>query len=114
MQQVHEGAYDFTRFTVLGHRYLFKQFEVIDIGGNKGPELVFAWAARYLAWSLFRSRKVGRIVGIAVGLLMRPLQVFVSKESMYDAPSGVYFMGKKRDGYILTHKELIKLYEGAI
>ena len=30
LQQVHEGAYDFTRFTVLGHRYLFKQFQRID------------------------------------------------------------------------------------
>ena len=27
MQQVHEGAYDFTRYTVLGHRYLFKKFK---------------------------------------------------------------------------------------
>jgi SAM-dependent methyltransferase len=27
MQQVHEGAYDFTRYTILGHRYLFKKFE---------------------------------------------------------------------------------------
>ena len=42
MQQVHEGAYDFTRFTVLGHRYLFRKFESVRLGGNKGPELVFA------------------------------------------------------------------------
>ena len=36
MQQVHEGAYDFTRYTVLGHRYLFRQFHALSIGGNKG------------------------------------------------------------------------------
>ena len=52
MQQVHEGAYDFTRYTVLGHRYLFKDFEMIGIGGNKGPELVLAWAFRYFVWAL--------------------------------------------------------------
>ena len=38
MSQVHEGAYDFTRFTVLGHRYLFKQFESIDFGGFLGAK----------------------------------------------------------------------------
>ncbi len=27
MQQVHEGAYDFTRFTDSGQRWLFRQFK---------------------------------------------------------------------------------------
>jgi len=30
MQQVHEGRYDFTRFTHLGHRFLFRKFEEIE------------------------------------------------------------------------------------
>ncbi len=112
MQQVHEGAYDFTRFTVLGHRYLFKKFEAIKFGGNKGPELVFAWATRYLVWSITRSRKIGRLFGLAVRLLMRPLESLVSKASMHDASSGVYFFGRKLNSHDLTHKELVKLYEG--
>lgn len=112
MQQVHEGAYDFTRFTVLGHRYLFRSFELIKIGGNKGPELVFVWASRYLAWSLTRSRLIGRFVGITLGLLMRPLEYVTSKKSMYDASSGVYFLGRKSVNNILTHKDLIDLYKG--
>ena len=29
MQQVHEGAYDFTRYTESGHRWLFRDFELI-------------------------------------------------------------------------------------
>ena len=36
MQQVHEGAYDFTRFTESGHRYLFKNFDCINSGFTKG------------------------------------------------------------------------------
>ena len=32
MQQVHGGPYDFTRFTPLGHRRLFRQFEELDSG----------------------------------------------------------------------------------
>jgi ubiquinone/menaquinone biosynthesis C-methylase UbiE len=36
MQQVHEGAHDFQRYTALGHRYLFSSFDVMKIGGNGG------------------------------------------------------------------------------
>ncbi len=112
MQQVHEGAYDFTRFTVLGHRNLFKKFEAISFGGNKGPELVLAWSVRYLAWSITRSRKIGRVVGLSFGLLMRPFGWLVSKESLFDASSGVYFLGRKSPDHTLTHKALIGLYRG--
>ena len=42
----------FTRYTVLGHRYLFREFEMIEIGGNKGPDLVLVWSFRYFIWSL--------------------------------------------------------------
>lgn len=113
MQQVHEGAYDFTRFTVLGHRYLFKEFEMIEIGGNKGPELVLVWALRYFVWALTRSRKLARIIGLGFGLIMRPLAILMSKASMYDASSGVFFLGKKATlKTSISHKDLIRLYKG--
>jgi SAM-dependent methyltransferase len=113
MQQVHEGAYDFTRYTVLGHRYLFKDFEMIKIGGNKGPELVLVWALRYFVWSLIRSRKLARIVGLSFGLLMRPFAMMTSNKSMYDASSGVFFLGKKAKlKSPISHKDLISLYKG--
>ena len=113
MQQVHEGAYDFTRFTVLGHRYLFKEFEMIKIGGNKGPELVLVWALRYFIWSLTRSRKIARLVGLGFGLLMRPFASLMSKASMYDASSGVFFLGRKSESRsTVSHKDLISLYKG--
>lgn len=113
MQQVHEGAYDFTRFTVLGHRYLFKEFEMIRIGGNKGPELVLAWALRYFIWSLTRSRKIARLAGLSFGLLMRPFASLMSKASMYDASSGVFFLGRKSElKSTVSHKDLISLYKG--
>lgn len=112
MQQVHEGAYDFHRFTVLGHRYLFKRFQLIAMGGNKGPEVVFAWSVRYLVWALFRSRTLARIAGLSVGLLMRPLGKLVSARSLHDASSGVFFMGEKSHDQTVTHKELVSLYSG--
>ena len=113
MQQVHEGAYDFTRFTVLGHRYLFKDFEMIEIGGNKGPEFVLAWAVRYFFWALIRNKFLARIIGIGFGILMRPFAPLMSKKSMYVASSGVFFLGRKAESIkSISHKDLIKLYKG--
>lgn len=112
MQQVHEGAYDFTRYTVLGHRYLFKRFEAIDFGGNKGPEVVLAWAFRYFVWSITRSRKLARIVGLLCGLMMRPFVFLTSSKSLHDASSGVFFLGHKSANHDLSHKDLVKLYQG--
>jgi SAM-dependent methyltransferase len=39
MQQVHGGPYNFCRFTVTGHSFLFRDFAAIDMGGNGGPSL---------------------------------------------------------------------------
>ena len=37
IQQVHEAAYDFTRYTESGHRWLFRRFDLIDSGACVGP-----------------------------------------------------------------------------
>jgi ubiquinone/menaquinone biosynthesis C-methylase UbiE len=37
MQQVHEQAYDFVRFTESAHRWLFRDFKLIDSGSATGP-----------------------------------------------------------------------------
>ena len=111
MQQVHEGAYDFTRFTVLGHRYLFKNFTSIDIGGNKGAGVALAWSIKYFLWALFRSKRIASLLSLPFTILLRLLEKFVDERSLYDASSGVYFLGKK-NSETLTHKNLAKLYKG--
>jgi len=40
LQEVHEFPYDFTRFTSLGHRRLFRNFSEIDSGPVAGPATV--------------------------------------------------------------------------
>ena len=114
MQQVHEGAYDFTRFTVLGHRYLFKRFEQIDIGGVGGPEVALAWSIRYFFLALTRNKLFARLLGAGARFLLRPFSKLMSRSSMFDASSGVYFLGRKpkKQSQPLTHKELISLYRG--
>ena len=44
MQQVHMGKYDFTRFTHLGHRRLFRKFEEICSGPACGPGMALVWS----------------------------------------------------------------------
>jgi len=112
MQQVHEGAYDFTRFTVLGHRYLFKNFSTIKYGGFAGPETVLAWSIKYLVWSIFENRRFAQIVGRFVSLALKPIQLLTSERCLFDASSCTYFMGEKKHVPQVTHKALVKLYKG--
>jgi SAM-dependent methyltransferase len=112
MQQVHEGAYDFNRYTVLGHRWLFKKFELIDFGGIQGADVVLEWSLRYFTWAITGKYNLGRLFGFIFGILIRPFRVFVIKESLFDSASGVFFMGKKVPTNYLSHKNLISLYNG--
>ena len=59
MQQVHEGAYDFTRFTVLGHRCLFKYFEKNDSGGIRG-RVVLAGQSAFIQ-GMIRNNLIAKI-----------------------------------------------------
>ncbi|MFN3171109.1 MAG: class I SAM-dependent methyltransferase [Hyphomicrobiales bacterium] len=111
MQQVHEGAFDFTRFTVLGHRYLFRDFEMIDCGGNKGPAIALAWSIRYFFWALLRSATMARFIGLLSTFALRPFEFLTDRRALHDASSGVFFLGKKSNRRI-KHGDLQALYEG--
>ena len=111
MQQVHGGGHDFTRFTVLGHRYLFRHFRLMAMGGNRGAEVALVWSLRYFTWAVTGSRILFHLAN-GFWLLLRPFGVLVREKSLYDSPSGVYFMGSKSDKLEVTHKQLVGLYKG--
>lgn len=111
MQQVHEGAYDFTRFTESGHRYLFRRFDLIESGSNGGPGLQLMWSADYFVRSLFRSRIAGKIAKLAF-VWAQLLDRFIPEEYAVDGASGVYFLGRKTDRTI-SPQEIIEHYGGA-
>lgn len=112
MQQVHEGPYDFGRYTVTGHRFLFKNFELIDMGGNGGPCFVLAWSVKYLVWGLTRSKVAGNAAAVPLYLAARFLDRLVSEKSLWDASSGVFFLGQLGDGEPAKMKDLPALYRG--
>lgn len=115
MQQVHGGRYDFTRFTHLGHRRLFRRFEAIDCGALCGPAMALAWSYRYFLLSFVTTPILRRFIGVFARLTSFYLAyldyLLIDKPGTLDAASAYYFMGRKSD-CVLSDKHLIELYKG--
>lgn len=117
MQQVHMGRYDFTRFTHLGHRRLFRHFQEVDSGPVGGPGMALAWSYQYFLLSFTKRKGLRKLIKLFTRLTSFYLQYFdrylVHQSGVFDAASGYYFMGRKDTG-VLSDKELIQLYKGNI
>ena len=115
MQQVHGGRYDFTRFTYLGHRRLFRKFEEIDSGAICGPGSALAWSYMYFLLSFTTSKILRMIIKFFARLTSFYLKYFdyylINQPAALDAASGYYFMGRKAER-VLSDSDLITLYRG--
>ena len=115
MQQVHMKQYDFTRFTHLGHRRLFRYFEEIKSGPNCGPGMALAWSYTYFLRSFATSKAMVRLLTVFAHTTSFFFKYFdyylIDKPGSYDAASGYFFMGKKTNDP-LTDKELITQFRG--
>ena len=115
MQQVHMKQYDFTRFTHLGHRRIFRNFEEVSSGPMCGPGMALAWSYSYFLTSFTTSRTIYRCLTMFARLTSFFLKYFdyylIDKPGSYDAASGFFFLGKKSD-YCLSDRELIGLFRG--
>jgi uncharacterized protein YbaR (Trm112 family) len=117
MQQVHAGKFDFTRFTHLGHRRLFREFTEIESGAACGTGMALAWSYCYFLQSFFRNKLLGQIAFAFGSLTSFWLKYFdyllIKKPAVYDAASGYYFLGQK-SVETLSDEELLKSYKGTI
>lgn len=117
MQQVHEGPYDFTRFTHVGHRRLFRDFGEIESGIACGPGMALAWAWQYFLMSFTRTsrgRTLAKGVARMTGFFWKYFdRMLAHRGASYDAASGFYFIGHLC-GHRLTDRQVIQLYRGAI
>jgi SAM-dependent methyltransferase len=109
MQQVHEGAYDFTRFSRSGHRWLFRDFEEIGSGNIGGPGQSLIWSFRYLVRALTGSNK-GATLTSAPFFWLRYLDRFCRGDYAADAANGVYFLGR-RSTTTLAPGDMIAYYQ---
>ena len=111
LQAVHEGPWDFTRFTESGHRWLFRAFERLDSGVVAGPGLVTSWALDHLVRGWTRSRLLGQAARLASSWLAA-FDRFVPESLATDGASCVYFYGRRSE-HTLTPHEIIAHYRGA-
>lgn len=111
LQHVHEGAFDFTRYTESGHRYLFRGFCVEDSGPIAGPGTSCVWALRALLTGLCRSHRLGRILTLPF-FWLRFLDRLIDREYGSDGACAVFFLGRRSEREA-TPQEVIGFYRGA-
>ena len=115
MQQVHGGRYDFTRFTPLGHRRLFRHFDQIAAGSGAGPATVLAWSYLYFLRGFASTRRgaqaaavIARLTGFWLKYLDR---IILERNGAQDGSWGYFFLGRKAST-ALDDRELLALYRG--
>jgi SAM-dependent methyltransferase len=111
LQQVHEGAFDFTRFTESGHRWLFRRFDEIDSGVVLGPASQLLWSIEHVVRGMFRSVTAGVVAKLLL-FWLRHFDRLIPSVYASDAASAVYFLGRKSD-IAIGPKDMISYYKGA-
>lgn len=110
LQQVHEGPYDFTRYTDSGHRYLFRDFGRIESGAVAGAGTQLAWSIGHFVRALTRSRSAGSLAQLCVAWLPR-MDRFLDARHSLDSASSVFFYGRKSSARV-TPEAIIAYYQG--
>jgi len=115
MQQVHGGAYDFTRYTMSGHRRLLRKFKEIKAGAIAGPGSALAWSYVYFLFSLFgyteNLRLFLKVFGRITGFWLKYFDYIASlNKRSIDGASATFFLGTKSD-QVFTEEEVIKYYK---
>jgi SAM-dependent methyltransferase/uncharacterized protein YbaR (Trm112 family) len=114
MQQVHGGAYDFTRYTLSGHRRLFRKFEQLKAGAVAGPGTALGWSYMYFLFSLFAytdSLKLFlKFFARITGFWLKYFDYFtINSKRSIDGASVTFFIGSKSNE-TLSDRQLIKYY----
>lgn len=110
IQQVHEGAYDFTRFTESGHRNLFRYFSRIDSGVMSGPAMALLWSIDYFVSGVCRSRCAGKVAKLLF-FWLKYFDNLIPPSFKTDGASGVYFLGERQNEAV-SISEIISSYQG--
>jgi SAM-dependent methyltransferase len=109
MQQVHERAYDFSRFTQSGHRWLFKRFSEVSAGPVGGAGVALVWSIRYFCRALGAGNKLSILISLPF-FWIRYLDAFSRGRAVADAASGFFFLGRRSDQMIDAHS-MTKYYD---
>jgi SAM-dependent methyltransferase len=108
LQHVHEGAYDFTRFTLSGHRWLFRRFELIEAGATSGAGTALLWAIRAFVRAVTGSRTLGRLAG---GVFFW-LSWFDGTSPAHEDVAGGTWLYARKSSAIVAPGEMVGFYAG--
>ena len=102
MQQVHEGRYDYFRFSPRAHRLLFAPLAVVRWGASLGPAVGFVWSLRYLLRALLAPLPGGRaavfLLSRLLMLLAFPVDMLLARSRLaMEAASETYLLLRKTD-----------------
>jgi ubiquinone/menaquinone biosynthesis C-methylase UbiE len=111
LQPVHAGPYDFTRYTVSGHRHLFRSFEEIDAGVVAGPGAQLLASVEHVVRGLLRSELAGKLAR-ATFFWMRYLDRVIPTTYAMDSASAYFFLGRRSERR-LSADEIVAYYRGA-
>jgi SAM-dependent methyltransferase len=116
MQQVHGGAYDVTRFALLGHRRLYRFFDELRSGVQGGPGMALCWSLWYFLRSLAPTR-AGRGIAFMIARVMfswlKYSDLWLARTpGAVDAASGTFFLGRRRDEAV-SDEAILSSYRGA-
>ena len=115
MQCVHEGPFDFMRFTNSGHRYLFRHFNEVKAGAHHGAFSSALFIFSYAISGLARTRYAGVLLRVMFGRLVKFLDAMTSDEWNIDVACGNYFIGEKAIVAEVAGDStwIVKYYKGA-
>ncbi|WP_325894949.1 hypothetical protein [Grimontia sp. NTOU-MAR1] len=111
LQHVHEGPYDFTRFTESGHRLLFRQFSLVKSGVSSWAGTQLLWAFEGFFTGLFRSHRAGKAIKLSMFWVML-FDRLISDKYNVDYANGVFFLGTKSE-HTIGNAEIVAHYKGA-
>jgi len=111
MQSIHEGPFDFYRFSHSAHRWLFRKFEEIESGAHQGGFSSLLFISSHVLSGIFRNKKIGIIVRIIFTRFCSILDNLLSQTSNIDVASGCFFFGKKSIKTI-QENQIVDYYRG--
>lgn len=115
MQQVHLNGFDFTRFSHMGHRRLFRRFLEIESGAVAGPGTALSWAWRYFLASWARSPRFAKALALLGRITAFPFEVTDhlsgQRPGALDGTSCTFFLGTRSER-VTSDAALIASYRG--
>jgi SAM-dependent methyltransferase len=113
----HERGFDFTRWTHLGHRRLFRRFSEIESGAVAGPATALAGTWRHFLACFGPSHRLARKILLASRVTTLALEqidrLFDQRPAALDSAACTYFLGIRSE-QTLSDKALVAGYRGML